>query len=112
VHEIRTPDHHLSARSKLDQSEAIFICSFMQAVFVSRWLVNYFPTDFRVCVSHYNLHVVSRTGTVRPLKFFIDLVLGHIIAIICWCVNVNEGVVEESVFHIQHAEDFINWGEG
>jgi hypothetical protein len=52
VHEIRTPDSYLSARSKVDLSEAIFIFSFMQAaVFVNRRVVNYFPTNFHVCVT-------------------------------------------------------------
>jgi hypothetical protein len=55
VHVKRTLDLHLSASSKVDQAQAIFICSFMQAVFANRRrVVNYFPTDFRT-ISHCSL---------------------------------------------------------
>jgi hypothetical protein len=33
VHEERTFDHHLPACGKVDQSEAVFICTLMQTVF-------------------------------------------------------------------------------
>jgi hypothetical protein len=50
VHEIRST----FARSTFDQSEAIFICIFMQAVFANRRVVKCFLTDFCVCVSYHN----------------------------------------------------------
>jgi hypothetical protein len=39
VHEVRTFDRHLPAFGKVDHSEAIFICTLMQAVLVYRWLI-------------------------------------------------------------------------
>jgi hypothetical protein len=39
VHEVRTFDRHLPACGKIDQSEAIFICTLMQAVLAYRWLM-------------------------------------------------------------------------
>jgi hypothetical protein len=36
VHEVRTFDRHLPAYSKVDQSEAIFICTLLQAVLAYR----------------------------------------------------------------------------
>jgi hypothetical protein len=39
VHEVSTFDRHLPACGKVDQSEAIFICILMQAVFAYRWLM-------------------------------------------------------------------------
>jgi hypothetical protein len=36
VHEVRTFDRHLPACGKVDQSEAIFICTLMQAVLAYR----------------------------------------------------------------------------
>jgi hypothetical protein len=36
VHEVRTFDRHLPACGKVDQSEAMFICTLMQAVLVYR----------------------------------------------------------------------------
>jgi hypothetical protein len=72
VHEKRASDRHFYARSKVGQSKVISIFSYMQAVFANRWAVNCFPTDFCVCVSHHNIHVVSRAGAVRLLKFSIE----------------------------------------
>jgi hypothetical protein len=39
VHEVRTFDRHLPTCVKVDQSEAIFICTLMQAVLAYRWLI-------------------------------------------------------------------------
>jgi hypothetical protein len=46
VHEVRTFDRHLPFAN---QSEAIFICTLMQAVLAYRWLIYGFPANF--CVS-------------------------------------------------------------
>jgi hypothetical protein len=53
VHEVRTFDHHLPACDKVDQSEAIFICTLMQAVLAYRWLMYGFPVNFCVLVSQH-----------------------------------------------------------
>jgi hypothetical protein len=45
VHEVRTFDRHLPDCDKVDQSEAIFICTLMQAVLVYRWLMYGFPAN-------------------------------------------------------------------
>jgi hypothetical protein len=37
VHEIHIFDRHLPACDKVDQSEAIFICTLMQSELVDRW---------------------------------------------------------------------------
>jgi hypothetical protein len=50
VHEVRTFDRHLPTSGKVDQSEAIFICTFMQAVLAYRWLIYGFTANFCVCV--------------------------------------------------------------
>jgi hypothetical protein len=39
VHEVCTFDRHLLAYGKVDQSEAIFLCTLMQAVLAYRWLM-------------------------------------------------------------------------
>jgi hypothetical protein len=52
VHEVRTFDRHLPACSKVDQSEAIFICTLVQAVLAYRWLMYDFPANFCFRVSH------------------------------------------------------------
>jgi hypothetical protein len=57
VHEVRTFDRHLPTCGKVDQSEAIFICTLMQAVLAHRWLMYGFPANFCVCVSHHKLDV-------------------------------------------------------
>jgi hypothetical protein len=57
VHEVRTFDRHLPACGKVDQSEAIFICTLMQAVLAFRWLKHSFPANYFVRVSYQQLHV-------------------------------------------------------
>jgi hypothetical protein len=59
VHEVRTFDRNLPACGKVDQSEAIFICTLMQALFAYRWLMNGFPANFCVRVSHHQLHIMT-----------------------------------------------------
>jgi hypothetical protein len=76
VHEVRNFDRHLPACDKADQSEAIFICTLMQAVLAYRWLMYGFPANFCVRISHYQLHVVTWAGCERPLQLFIKLILG------------------------------------
>jgi hypothetical protein len=39
VHEVRIFDRHLPACGKVEQSEAIFICTLMQTVLAYRWLM-------------------------------------------------------------------------
>jgi hypothetical protein len=39
VHEVLTFDRYLHAYGKVDQSEAIFMCTLMQAVLAYRWLM-------------------------------------------------------------------------
>jgi hypothetical protein len=51
VHEVRTFDPHLPASGKLDQSDAIIICTLMQVVLAYRWLMYGFPDNFCVRVS-------------------------------------------------------------
>jgi hypothetical protein len=60
VHEVRNFDRHLPACGKVNQSEAIFNCTLMQAVLVYCWLMNGFPG----------------AGCVCPLQLFIKLILG------------------------------------
>jgi hypothetical protein len=48
VYEVRTFDRHLPACDKVDQSEAIFLCTLMQAVLAYRWLMCGFSAN--VCV--------------------------------------------------------------
>jgi hypothetical protein len=76
VNKARTFDRHLPACGKVDQSEAIFICTLMQAVVAYRWLVSGFPANFCVRVSHHQLNVMTWAGCVCPLKLFIKLFLG------------------------------------
>jgi hypothetical protein len=59
VHEVRTFGRHLPACGKVDHSEAIFICTLMQAVLAYRWLMYGFPANFCVRVSHHQLHVMT-----------------------------------------------------
>jgi hypothetical protein len=40
------------------QSEAIFICTIMQAVLAYRWLIYSFSVNFCVRVSHHHFHVM------------------------------------------------------
>jgi hypothetical protein len=48
VHEVRTFDRHLPACGKVDQSEAILICTLRQDVLAYRWLMYSFPANFSV----------------------------------------------------------------
>jgi hypothetical protein len=75
VHEKRTFDRHLPACGKVDQSEAIFICTLMQAVIAYRWLMYGFSANFCVRVFHHQLHVKTWAGCVCPLQLFIKLSL-------------------------------------
>jgi hypothetical protein len=76
VHEVRTFDRHLPACGKVDQSEAIFNCTVMQAVFAYLWLMYGFPANFCIRVSHHQLHIMTWVGCVCPLQLFIKLILG------------------------------------
>jgi hypothetical protein len=58
VHGVRTFDRHLPACGKVNQPEAIFICTLMQAVLAYRWLMYGFTANFCVRVSHL-LHFTS-----------------------------------------------------
>jgi hypothetical protein len=62
VHEVRTFDRHLPACGKVDQSEAIFICTLMQAVLACRRLMYGFSANFCVCVSHHQICVMTWAG--------------------------------------------------
>jgi hypothetical protein len=66
----------LPACGKVDQSEAIFICTLMQAVLAYRWLMYGFPANFYVRVSHHQLHVITWAGCVCPLQLFKKLIFG------------------------------------
>jgi hypothetical protein len=46
VQEVRTFDRHLPFCGKVDQSEAILMCTLMQAVLAYRWLLYGFPANF------------------------------------------------------------------
>jgi hypothetical protein len=83
VHGVRTFDRHLLACGKIDQSATIFICTLIQAVLASRWLMYGFPANFCVRVSHHQLHVMTWAGCVYPLQLFIKLIfVGCIIGIL------------------------------
>jgi hypothetical protein len=94
VPEVRIFDRHMPACGIVNQSETIFICTLMQAVLAYRWLMYGFPANFCVCVSHHQLHVMTWTGCVCPLQMFIKLILGLLFRVICWCMYVDERVVE------------------
>ena len=111
VHEIRALDRHLSASSKVDQSEAVFVCIVMQAVSPNSRLVYGLPSDFCVRVPHHQLHVVFWASGICSLQLFIKLVLSLLFRIVRWCMYVDEGVVEESAFYSQYAETLIDRGE-
>jgi hypothetical protein len=53
VHEGRSFDRHLPACAKVNQSEAIFICTLMHSLLAYRWLINGFPVNFCARVSHH-----------------------------------------------------------
>jgi hypothetical protein len=76
LHEVRTFDRLLPACSKVDQSEAIFICTLMQAVLAYCWLMYGFQANFCVPFFHHQLHVMTWAGCVCPLQLFIKLILG------------------------------------
>jgi hypothetical protein len=76
VHEVRTFDRHLPASGKVDQFEAIFICSLMQAVLAYRGLIYGFPPNFCVRVFHHQLHIMTWAGCVCPLQLFLKLIFG------------------------------------
>jgi hypothetical protein len=59
VHEVRTFGCHLPVCGKVNQHEAIFISTLMQAVLAYRWLMYDFPANFCVRVSHHQLYVIS-----------------------------------------------------
>jgi hypothetical protein len=65
VHEECFFDRHLPAFGKVDLSEAIFICTLMQAVLVFRWLMHGFPANFCVLIPHHQLHVMTWTGCIQ-----------------------------------------------
>jgi hypothetical protein len=75
VHEVGTFDRHLPACSKVDQSEAIFICILMHAVLAYRWLMYGFSANFCICVSHHQLHVMPWAGCVCPLQVLFKLLI-------------------------------------
>jgi hypothetical protein len=60
VHEVRTFDRHLPACGKVDHTEAIFICTPMQAVLAYHWLKYGFPANFRVRPSPISRHDLDR----------------------------------------------------
>jgi hypothetical protein len=71
-----TFDRHLPVCGRVVQSEAIFICTIMQAMLAYRWLMYGFPANFCVCVCHHQLHVMTWAGCVCPLQLFMKLILG------------------------------------
>jgi hypothetical protein len=75
VLEVRIFDRDLPACGKVDQSEAIFICTLMQAVLAYRWLMYSFPAKFCVRISHHQLHVMTWAGCVCPLQLLIKLII-------------------------------------
>jgi hypothetical protein len=109
VHEVRTFDRLLPACGKVDQSEAIFRYTLMQAVRADRWLMYGFMANFCVSVSHHQLHVMTWAGCVCPLQLFIKLILGLLLRVICWCMYVDERVVEKSAFYSDYAETLVDW---
>jgi hypothetical protein len=56
VHEVRALDYQLTVSSKVDQSEAVFVCTVMQAVSPNSRLVYCFPSDLSVRILHHRLH--------------------------------------------------------
>jgi hypothetical protein len=76
VYKVRIFDRHLPACGKVNQSEAIFICTRMQALLAYRWLMNGLPAIFCVRVFHHQLHVMAWAGCECPLQLFIKLILG------------------------------------
>jgi hypothetical protein len=104
VNEVRTFDRHLPACGKVDQSEAIFICTLMQAVLAYRWLFYGFPGQFlrsklpsptsRDDLSRLRMAALA-VHNIDPLPPF----LSHLL------VN----VVEKSAFYSNYAETLVDW---
>jgi hypothetical protein len=103
VHEVRTFDRHLPACAKVDQSEAISICTLMQAVLANRWLMYGLPANFCVRVFHHQLHVMTWAGCVCPLQ------LDPWPLLLSWWMYVDERVVEKSAFYSNYAETLVDW---
>jgi hypothetical protein len=85
VHEVRTFDHHLLACGKVNQSEAIFICTFMQAVIAYRWLMYGFPANLCVRVNHHQ-HDLGSLRMPAPAVQKIDPwppLLSHLLVHVC-----------------------------
>jgi hypothetical protein len=85
-HEVRTFGRHLPACGKVDQSDAIFICTLMQAVFSYRWLMYGFPADFCVRASPTSRHDLSRLRMPAPAAHKIDPwppLLSHLLVHVC-----------------------------
>jgi hypothetical protein len=69
VHEVRTFDRHLPACGEVDHSEAIFICTLMQAVLAYRWLMYGFPANFCARVSH---HIHNTHKNIVNCSIFVE----------------------------------------
>jgi hypothetical protein len=80
MHELRTFDRHLPAYGKVDQSEAIFICTLMQAVLAYRWLIYGFAANFCVRVSYHQLYVMPTPAVhkIDPWSPFLSHLLAHV----------------------------------
>jgi hypothetical protein len=76
VHAVCTFYCHLPAYGKVEQSEAIFICTLMQAVLAYRYLMYGFLANICVRGSDHQLHVMTWAGCVCPLQLFIKLIFG------------------------------------
>jgi hypothetical protein len=81
VHEVRTFDRHLPACGKVDQSEAIFICTLVQTMLAYRWLMYGFPPNFWFRVFHHQLHVMLAPA-VHKIDPWLPL-LGHLLVHVC-----------------------------
>jgi hypothetical protein len=103
-------DRHLPACGKVDQSEAIFICTLMQAVLAYRWLMYGFPANFCFRVSQHQLYVKTLAGCVCPLQLFIRLIVGLASSelFVGACMLMRElRVVEKSAFYSNYAETLV-----
>jgi hypothetical protein len=79
LYEVRTFDRHLSTCGKFNQSEAIFVCTLMQAGLAYRWLMYGLQANVCVRVHHHQLHVMNWAGCVCPLQLLIKLILGFLV---------------------------------
>jgi hypothetical protein len=69
----------LPACGKVDQSEAIFICTLMQAVLAYHWLMYGFPANFCVRVSITRLHMlVPAVHKIDPWSTLLSHLLVHV----------------------------------